>query len=47
MSGTFEEHDVPGHTRKFRRCNDKGIKDISTEFKNAGSKVIFVPVPGK
>ena len=42
MSGTFEDIDVPPTLVSFAVAMTKAI---STEFKNAGSKVIFVPVP--
>ena len=45
MSGTFEDIDVPPTLVSFAVAMTKASKTISTEFKNAGSKVIFVPVP--
>ncbi|MFZ2687102.1 MAG: phosphoribosylformylglycinamidine synthase subunit PurQ, partial [Ruminococcus bromii] len=45
MSGTFEDIDVPPTLVSFAVAMTKASKTISTEFKNSGSKVIFVPVP--
>ena len=45
MSGTFEDIDVPPTLVSFAVSMTKASKTISTEFKNAGSKVIYVPVP--
>ncbi len=45
MSGTFEDIDVPPTLVSFAVAMTKASKTISTEFKNAGSKVIYVPVP--
>ncbi len=45
MSGTFEEIDVPPTLVSFAVAMTKASKTISTEFKKAGSKVIYVPVP--
>lgn len=45
MSGSFEDIDVPPTLVSFAVAMTKASKTISTEFKNAGSKVIYVPVP--
>ncbi len=45
MSGTFEDIDVPPTLVSFAVAMTKASKTISTEFKKAGSKVIYVPVP--
>ena len=45
MSGTFENIDVPPTLVSFAVAMTKASKTISTEFKKAGSKVIYVPVP--
>ncbi len=45
MSGTFEDIDVPPTLVSFAVAMTKASKTISAEFKKAGSKVIFVPVP--
>ena len=45
MSGTFEDIDVPPTLVSFAVSMTKASKTISSEFKNAGSKVIYVPVP--
>ncbi|MCQ2514587.1 MAG: phosphoribosylformylglycinamidine synthase [Ruminococcus sp.] len=45
MSGTFEDIDVPPTLVSFAVAMTKASKTISTEFKNVGSKVIYVPVP--
>ena len=44
-SGSFEDIDVPPTLVSFAVAMTKASKTISTEFKNAGSKVIYVPVP--
>ena len=45
MSGTFETIDVPPTLVSFAVAMTKASKTISAEFKKAGSKVIYVPVP--
>ena len=45
MSGTFEAIDVPPTLVSFAVAMTKASKTISAEFKKAGSKVIYVPVP--
>ncbi len=45
MSGSFEDIAVPPTLVSFAVAMTKASKTISTEFKNAGSKVIFVPIP--
>lgn len=45
MSGTFEDIDVPPTLVSFAVAMTKASKTVSAEFKNAGSKVIYVPVP--
>ena len=45
MSGTFEQIDVPPTLVSFAVAMTKASKTISAEFKKAGSKVIYVPVP--
>ncbi len=45
MSGTFEDIDVPPTLVSFAVSMTKASKTISAEFKNIGSKVIYVPVP--
>lgn len=45
MSGTFEDIDVPPTLVSFAVAMTKASKTISCEFKNANSKVIYVPVP--
>ncbi|MCH5298868.1 MAG: phosphoribosylformylglycinamidine synthase [Ruminococcus sp.] len=45
MSGTFETIDVPPTLVSFAVAMTKASKTISSEFKKAGSKVIYVPVP--
>ena len=45
MSGTFEDIDVPPTLVSFAVAMTKASKTISSEFKKAGSKVIYVPVP--
>ena len=45
MSGTFETIDVPPTLVSFAVAMTKASKTISAEFKQAGSKVIYVPVP--
>ena len=45
MSGTFEHIDVPPTLVSFAVAMTKASKTVSTEFKNANSKVIYVPVP--
>ncbi len=45
MSGTFEDIDVPPTLVSFAVAMTKASKTISAEFKKAGSKVIYVPVP--
>ena len=45
MSGSFEDIDVPPTLVSFAVAMTKASKTISSEFKKAGSKVIYVPVP--
>ncbi len=45
MSGTFEDIDVPPTLVSFAVAMTKASKTISSEFKKANSKVIYVPVP--
>ena len=45
MSGTFEDIDVPPTLVSFAVAMTKASKTVSAEFKKAGSKVIYVPVP--
>ncbi len=45
MSGTFETIDVPPTLVSFAVAMTKASKTISAEFKKAGSKVIYVPIP--
>ena len=45
MSGSFEELDVPPTLVSFAVAMTKASKTISAEFKKAGSRVIYVPVP--
>ena len=45
MSGSFEDIDVPPTLVSFAVAMTKASKTISAEFKKAGSKVIYVPVP--
>ncbi|MBR1731418.1 MAG: phosphoribosylformylglycinamidine synthase, partial [Ruminococcus sp.] len=45
MSGTFEQIDVPPTLVSFAVAMTKASKTISAEFKQAGSKVYYVPVP--
>ncbi len=45
MSGSFEDIDVPPTLVSFAVAMTKASKTISSEFKQAGSKVIYVPVP--
>ena len=45
MSGTFEQIDVPPTLVSFAVAMTKASKTISAEFKKAGSKVWYVPVP--
>ena len=45
MSGTFETIDVPPTLVSFAVAMTKASKTVSAEFKNVGSKVIYVPVP--
>ncbi len=45
MSGTFETIDVPPTLVSFAVAMTKASKTISSEFKKAGSKVYYVPVP--
>ncbi len=45
MSGTFEDIDVPPTLVSFAVAMTKASATISAEFKKAGSKVIYVPVP--
>lgn len=44
MSGSFENIDVPPTLVSFAVAMTKASKTVSAEFKNAGSKVIYVPV---
>ena len=45
MSGSFEDIDVPPTLVSFAVAMTKASKTISAEFKRAGSKVVYVPVP--
>ncbi len=45
MSGSFEDLDVPPTLVSFAVAMTKASKTVSTEFKKAGSNVIYVPVP--
>ena len=45
MSGSFEDLDVPPTLVSFAVAMTKASKTVSAEFKKAGSKVIYVPVP--
>ena len=45
MSGSFEDIDVPPTLVSFAVAMSKASKTVSSEFKQAGSKVIYVPVP--
>ena len=45
MSGSFEDIDVPPTLVSFAVAMTKASKTVSAEFKNAGSRVIYVPVP--
>ena len=45
MSGSFEDIDVPPTLVSFAVAMTKASKTVSAEFKKAGSKVIYVPVP--
>ncbi len=45
MSGSFEDIDVPPTLVSFAVAMSKASKTISAEFKKAGSRVIYVPVP--
>lgn len=45
MSGSFEQIDVPPTLVSFAVGMTKASKTISAEFKQAGSKVIYIPVP--
>ena len=45
MSGSFEQIDVPPTLVSFAVAMTKASKTISAEFKKAGSKVYYVPVP--
>ncbi len=45
MSGTFEDIDVPPTLVSFAVAMTKASKTVSAEFKKAGSKVIYVPIP--
>ncbi len=45
MSGTFETIDVPPTLVSFAVAMTKASKTVSAEFKKAGSKVYYVPVP--
>ena len=45
MSGSFEDLDVPPTLVSFAVAMTKASKTISAEFKKAGSRVIYVPVP--
>ncbi|MEE0059435.1 MAG: phosphoribosylformylglycinamidine synthase subunit PurQ, partial [Acutalibacteraceae bacterium] len=45
MSGSFEELDVPPTLVSFAVAMTKASKTISAEFKKAGSKVVYIPVP--
>ena len=45
MSGSFEDIDVPPTLVSFAVAMTKASKTISAEFKQPGSKVLYVPVP--
>ena len=45
MSGSFEDLDVPPTLVSFAVAMTKASKTVSAEFKKAGSKVVFIPVP--
>ena len=45
MSGSFEDLDVPPTLVSFAVAMTKASKTISAEFKKAGSRVVYVPVP--
>ena len=45
MSGSFEDIDVPPTLVSFAVAMTKASKTVSAEFKQAGSRVIYVPVP--
>lgn len=45
MSGSFEDLDVPPTLVSFAVAMTKASKTVSAEFKKAGSRVIYVPVP--
>ena len=45
MSGSFEDIDVPPTLVSFAVAMTKASKTVSAEFKQAGSKVLYVPVP--
>ncbi len=45
MSGSFEDLDVPPTLVSFAVAMTKASGTVSAEFKKAGSKVIYVPVP--
>ena len=45
MSGSFENIDVPPTLVSFAVAMTKASKTVSAEFKQAGSKVLYVPVP--
>ncbi|MGN1050803.1 MAG: phosphoribosylformylglycinamidine synthase, partial [Acutalibacteraceae bacterium] len=45
MSGSFEDKDVPPTLVSFAVSMTKASKTVSAEFKEANSKVVFVPVP--
>ena len=45
MSGSFEDLDVPPTLVSFAVAMTKASKTISAEFKKAGSKVLYIPVP--
>ena len=45
MSGSFEQLDVPPTLVSFAVTMTKASKTISSEFKKAGSRVIYVPLP--
>ncbi len=45
MSGSFEDLDVPPTLVSFAVAMTKASKTVSAEFKKAGSRVIYIPVP--
>ena len=45
MSGSFEDLDVPPTLVSFAVAMTKASKTVSAEFKKAGSRVVYVPVP--